>query len=103
MQIHSIEILTNWLTMQKQKNGLQTIGTDSKGSVSIRDYKLARPIALILGNEAKGISVALQRLCDYIVNIPLSGDVNSLNVSCAGSILLWEIYRDTLTSLSYAS
>ena len=93
--IHSVEALESWLVRQKQANGLQTVGTDSKGSVSIRDYQLERPIALILGNEAKGISVALQNLCDCIVNIPLSGDVNSLNVSCAGSILLWEIYRNS--------
>jgi len=51
-------------------------------------------IALILGNEAKGMSVALKELCDQLVRIPITGAVNSLNVACAGSILLWDIYRN---------
>ncbi len=56
--------------------------------------KLKKPIALILGNEAKGMSVSLRNLSDRIVRIPLSGNVNSLNVACAGSILIWSVVSE---------
>lgn len=95
VNISSTNALSDWIATQKQLNGLQIVGTDSTGDVALSDQNLQRPIALILGNEAKGMSVALQNLCDYVVSIPLSGAVNSLNVSCAGSILLWEIYRNS--------
>lgn len=93
--VPSMEELQRWVTVQKEKSGLRLVGSDSTGSVSLQSHRLERPIALVLGNEAKGMSVALQELCDYIVSIPIAGNMNSLNVSCAGSILLWEIARNS--------
>jgi len=46
---------------------------------------------LSITNEAKGISVKFKEICDKIIKIPMEGNVNSLNVSCAASILMWEI------------
>jgi TrmH family RNA methyltransferase len=63
--------------------------------VSLLRHPLIKPIAVVLGNEAKGMSVALKNLCDYIVSIPVSGAVNSLNVACAGSIILWDVYKNS--------
>jgi len=48
----------------------------------------------VLGNEAKGMSVALKNVCDVIVSIPISGAVNSLNVANAASIFIWEVYKN---------
>jgi 23S rRNA (uridine2479-2'-O)-methyltransferase len=84
-----------WLAEQKQTNRLSVVGTDSTGDVSLMSHTLARPIAVVLGNEAKGMSVALKALCDYVVSIPVSGAVNSLNVACAGSIILWDVYKNS--------
>lgn len=95
VHIQSMQELKNWIQQQKPRNGIQVVGTDSTGSTSLVDHTLCRPIALILGNEAKGMSVALKELCDFLVRIPLSGAVNSLNVSCAGSILLWDVYKNS--------
>jgi TrmH family RNA methyltransferase len=39
------------------------------------------------------MSVKLKEICDKTVNIPINGNVNSLNVSCAASILMWEIFK----------
>ena len=72
---------------------MEIVGTDSQGDVSIKDCKLKRPIMLIIGNEAKGMSVKLREVCDKIIKIPIEGNVNSLNVSCAASIVMWEIYK----------
>lgn len=93
--IQSMSELEVWILKQKQESNLSIVGTDSTGEVSLLDHKLKKPIALVLGNEAKGMSVALKNLCDYVISIPLKGAVNSLNVANAGSILLWDIYRNS--------
>jgi 23S rRNA (uridine2479-2'-O)-methyltransferase len=95
VNIESMEQLSAWIKTEKAKSNIQIVGTDSTGTVSLIDNDLKTPIALILGNEAKGMSVALQEVCDYITKIPISGDVNCLNVSCAGSIFLWDIYKNS--------
>lgn len=93
--VPSMNDFSLWIADQKKRNGIVLVGTDSTGTVSLPDNPLSRPIALVLGNEAKGMSVAIKDLCDYIVSIPISGAVNSLNVSCAGSIFLWDVYRNS--------
>ncbi len=55
------------------------------------DYKL--PIALIVGNEEKGIRPIIQKKCDFLVKIPMTGKIQSLNVSVATGVLLFEINR----------
>ncbi len=94
--VDSMAELEAWVQDQKKRNGLSLMGSDSTGDKSLLSYRLQKPIALVLGNEAKGMSVALKNLCDSIASIPLVGEVNSLNVSCAASIFLWDIYRNSL-------
>ena len=94
VQIPSMEDFKAWVAAQKAANGLAVVGTDSTGEVSLLDRKLAKPVAIVLGNEAKGMSVALKETCDYVVRIPISGAVNSLNVACAGTVFLWDVYRN---------
>lgn len=93
--IESMGDFEAWISNQKKINNLSIVGTDSSGDVSLLNHKLTKPIAIVLGNEAKGMSVALKNMCDYIVSIPVSGVVNSLNVANAGSILLWDVYRNS--------
>lgn len=94
VQIQSMQALKDWIAQEKARNNIRIVGADSTGNDSLVDVALHRPVALILGNEAKGMSVALKEVCDQLVRIPISGVVNSLNVACAGSILLWDIYRN---------
>jgi TrmH family RNA methyltransferase len=95
INIESMEILEKYIKEQKMKNSIKVIGTDSTGDVSLKNEKLNRPIMIILGNEAKGMSVGLRELCDKIIRIPMEGNTNSLNVSCAASIIMWETYKNT--------
>lgn len=97
VQVESFIELQNWLSDLKQRYRLQIFGTDSTGSLPLTSADLRRPCALILGNEAKGMSVALQGISDAMLSIPLRGQVNSLNVACAGSILLWQIQANSPT------
>ncbi len=96
VSVPSMVELETWLNQQKRKNGMELVGTDSSGSVLLAAKPLRKPIAIVLGNEAKGMSVALKALCDAVVRIPLSGRVNSLNVACAGTIFLWDVYKNSL-------
>jgi len=91
--IKSMEVLKNYISIQKERNNMEIIGTDSDGNVSIKDCKINRPVMVIIGNEAKGMSIRLKEICDKIIKIPMEGNINSLNVSCAVSIIMWEIYN----------
>jgi tRNA G18 (ribose-2'-O)-methylase SpoU len=89
--------LEQWLAGLKRDKGLTVVGTDSAGETSLDMAPLRPPVALVIGNEAKGMSVGLKALADRLVKIPMRGDVNSLNAACAGSILLWEIFKSTMS------
>ena len=92
--VESMEILEDYIKNQKTLNDMEVIGTDSTGTVPADEYKIKRPVMLIFGNEAKGMSVKLKDLCDKIIGIPMKGNVNSLNVSCAASIIMWEVFKN---------
>ena len=92
--LESLGELEGFIASMKAACGLDVWGTDSGGERSLVTTALKRPLMLILGNEAKGISVALKKLCDGIIGIPVHGAVNSLNLASAASIFMWEVYRN---------
>jgi TrmH family RNA methyltransferase len=92
--VESMEVFLEYVKTQKKENNMEVIGTDSAGTVSAEDYKIKRPLMVIIGNEAKGMSQNLQEICDKIIRIPIQGNVNSLNVSCAASIIMWEVFKN---------
>jgi TrmH family RNA methyltransferase len=96
--LRSNEELGGFIAEQKKRNDLRVWGTDSGGAVPLGEAGLCRPLLLIIGNEARGMSMALKEFCDGIAGIPLSGDVNSLNAACAAGICLWEVYRRSMGS-----
>jgi len=51
------------------------------------------PTVLVMGNEEKGIRPLTARNCDFLVKIPMAGKINSLNVSVATGVMLFEILR----------
>ena len=94
IHIDSMDILTEYIERQKIKNNMDIVGTDSAGTVSLGEYKINKPVMIIIGNESKGMSIKLKEICDKIVKIPIEGNINSLNVSCAASIIMWEIFKN---------
>ena len=56
-----------------------------------QDYKM--PIAIVIGSEGFGISRLVRESCDYVVNIPMVGKVNSLNASVAAGVLIYKIFE----------
>ncbi len=73
--------------------GLWIAGTDAKGSDDYRRFDGTMPVGLIIGSEGKGMSRILRDKCDFLIHLPMSGHVTSLNASVAASILMYEIYR----------
>ena len=94
VQLESFNELEEFILSMKNQWSMKVWGTDSQGSDSLVSVSLKRPLMLILGNEAKGMSQALKALCGGIVNIPVSGAVNSLNIASAASIFMWEVCKN---------
>ncbi|MEG4428510.1 23S rRNA (guanosine(2251)-2'-O)-methyltransferase RlmB [Microcoleus sp. F10_A2] len=73
--------------------GFWIYGTAAGVSQSIETVKFSGPTVLVVGGEADGLSLLIQRGCDGLVSIPLRGQTPSLNVSVATGMALYEIYR----------
>jgi TrmH family RNA methyltransferase len=76
----------------------QIIGSSGKASEMVYSIGFLRPTVLILGNETVGMSQGYWDICDAVVKIPIGGALSSLNVSCAASILLYEVSRQRKAS-----
>ncbi|HJW28447.1 MAG TPA: 23S rRNA (guanosine(2251)-2'-O)-methyltransferase RlmB, partial [Saprospiraceae bacterium] len=76
-----------------QQSGITLLAADEKGKSAISEIDLARPLAIILGSEGEGIANDLLRKADEIAFIPQSGKMDSLNVSVAAGIIMYEVQR----------
>lgn len=75
-----------------KKNGLWVACADMDGK-SMYDTDLKGAIALVIGNEGKGVSQLTKEKSDFVVKIPMEGEINSLNASVSCAILSYEIFR----------
>lgn len=71
----------------------QIVGSSGKASAFSNQHSFIRPTVLVMGNETVGMSKGYWEICNAVVKIPIGGALSSLNVSCATSILLYEIGR----------
>lgn len=90
MKICMVTNLNRTIDELKEK-GIWIVGTDMTDSVSYNSLDYNMPIAVIIGSEGFGISRLVREKCDYVVNIPMKGKVNSLNASVAAGILIYKI------------
>lgn len=74
-----------------KENGFWVVSTDGSASMNYQDLKYDFPVALVIGSEGQGVSKLILKNSDYVVKIPQSGHVNSLNASVAAGILLSRI------------
>lgn len=75
-----------------KENGVWIYGTDASGS----DYcqtDFTGSMALVIGSEGFGISRLIQKKCDFMVKLPMYGNINSLNASVASGIFMYEVVR----------
>jgi 23S rRNA (guanosine2251-2'-O)-methyltransferase len=78
---------------QLKELGLWIVGTDAHAQVAAEASALDGPIALVMGGEGEGMRRLTRDTCDVLVKLPLAGSVESLNVSVAAGILLYEVGR----------
>lgn len=74
-------------------SGIKLVGATEKSSDLMYEAPLAGPLAIIMGAEDTGLSDYSLEQCDYLVRIPLYGEIGSLNVSVATGVLLYETIR----------
>ena len=92
MKIARVNNITDTIKKLKEQN-LWICGTtiDSDKYYYEQDYKL--PIAIVIGNEAKGISDLVKKNCDFLVKIPMKGKITSLNASVSTGIIAYEVLK----------
>jgi len=73
--------------------GFWIFGADAHDGSSLQNMDFNCSVALVLGGEEKGIRPLLKKKCDFLINIPMAGSFDSLNVSVAGGIILYEVCR----------
>lgn len=82
-------------TINKLKEaGFWVVGTAMENSVDYRKIDYSGKIALVIGNEGKGISRLVRESCDFVATIPMYGEINSLNASVASGIMIYEVVRN---------
>lgn len=74
-------------------SGLQLAAATEKGAVNCWQADLKTPLALIMGNEEEGVSPEYLKRCDTLLKVPMTGTIESLNVSVAAGMLLYECVR----------
>src|SRR5690606_32435580 len=76
-----------------QQRGIWIVGTAGEAEHSIYQQDMKGPMALVMGAEGSGMRRLTREHCDYLVNIPMAGEVSSVNVSVATGICLFEAVR----------
>ncbi|MEI8060871.1 MAG: RNA methyltransferase [Candidatus Berkelbacteria bacterium] len=80
------------LIKELKKQGIQVIALEqTNDSINYKNFDFQKPVAIIVGHEVDGVSDDLLQLCDGIVDIPMYGIANSLNVSTAAGIILYHL------------
>ena len=81
------------LLKELKEEGLWVFGTAADGSTSLYQADLKGPAAIVIGSEGDGMSRLVREQCDFLVSIPMRGQVNSLNASAAAAVVLYEAVR----------
>lgn len=76
-----------------KESGIWAVGADGEAEKSLYEADLAIPLALVIGAEGKGLRRLTREYCDFLVSIPMAGQVESLNLSVAAAVLMFETVR----------
>jgi len=77
-----------------KERGYWIVGSDGSAEKSVWEMDFDRPLAIVIGNEEKGMRASIANACDFKVKIPMSGPVESLNASVAAGIILFAAAKD---------
>ena len=79
-----------------QKRGVWVFGTAAEGTTTLYNADLKGSAAIVIGSEGDGMSRLVRENCDFLVSIPMKGQISSLNASAAAAILLYEAVRQRI-------
>jgi len=91
-QVTNLSRTISWLKEQ----GIWIAGAAGEAEKNIYEMDVNMPIALVMGAEEKGMRRLTREQCDFLVKIPMQGSVDSLNVSVAAGVLVYEIFRQRM-------
>jgi len=86
------------LIEELKEREIWVVGVEGGTETSYTNFDFNRPLAVVMGSEGKGIRRLVREKCDAIVSIPMRGQLNSLNVSVATGVVLFEALRQRQTS-----
>ncbi len=78
-------------------NGIKVFASEMTAEKKLFDLQLAEPCAIVLGGEEHGVYPALMKICDEQFQIPMTGDFESLNVSVANGVILYEAMKQRVS------
>ena len=93
VKVASVSNIVNAIEKLKKHN-YWIVGTSLENSIDYREIDYSGKIVLIIGNEGAGISSLVSKKCDFLAEIPMYGQTNSLNASVAAGIMIYEIIRN---------
>jgi len=93
LAIARVRNLADWLAAAKTREGLWVYGAAADGAAVYSTVDLTGPVVLVLGSEGRGLRPRVAAACDALVSIPLRGRTESVNVSAAAAVLLFEAVR----------
>ncbi len=102
MPVYRVTNLARALSWLKSA-GIWVAGAAGEAERTIYEADLRLPLALVMGAEGKGLRRLTKECCDFLVSIPMLGQVESLNVSVATGVLLYEVVRQRRTLTSHHS
>ena len=91
-QVNNLAQAIDWLKEQ----GYWIVGAEAAAGTTVYRTDLVMPMVMVIGSEGKGLSRLVKEKCDFLINLPLRGEVNSLNASTASAALLFEAVRQRL-------
>ena len=89
----SIALDSQTLRNLKEKEGFWVCGTDMDGEVSYDEADYTGSMVIVIGSEGEGIREGVRKCCDFMVTIPMTGHVNSLNAAVAAGVVVFEAVK----------
>ena len=95
MKIARVNNINETINELKEKN-IWICGTDMDAKITHYDQDFKMPVAIVIGNEGKGMSRLTKENCDFLVKIPMKGKINSLNASVSAGIIMYEVVKSRM-------
>jgi 23S rRNA (guanosine2251-2'-O)-methyltransferase len=81
-------------------NGIKVFASDMESKLNLHELNFKEPCCVVMGSEDKGVFPPLMKICDEKFSIPMSGEFESLNVSVATGVILYEAMKQRMSNLS---